>query len=77
MKYNMKDREIYTMSDGREYYSGASITLNNNDFLLLYDIKNDNAVVAIEENDRLRFINEDFDGYYDILGLLMERLNNI
>lgn len=72
----MNENNIYTMSNGNKYFSGASIVLNNNKFLLLYDINNDTPAVAIEENGKLKFIKEDFNGYHDILGLLMGKVNN-
>lgn len=72
----MNEKKIYTMRDGNKYYSDVSIVFNNKMFLLLYDIKNDTPAVAIEENGKLKFVKEDFDGYQDILGLLADKMNS-
>ena len=72
----MNEGNIYTTINGNKYFSGASIVLNDNEFLLLYDIKNDNPSIAIEKDGKIKFIKDDFAGYYDILGLLTDKVNN-
>ena len=72
----MVDEKVYVMNDGTEYVLGERIDLNNKRFLLLYEKVTDNIFVAYEENGKLNFIDESFPCYFDIFGLLMEKLKN-
>lgn len=70
----MIEAEVYKLENGKEYIVMASIVYKNNRFLLLNEEKSNEYIIAYEENNKLKIINEIYENYDEIKYKLSEKL---